>query len=580
MHGYKKTYPIFGPMLRTLLATIFFTACLFARVSAQSKLVLGSSPKQLEAESAFIDAEKAEMLENPEEAIRLFQKSLNLDPENAAACYKLAGLFFRQNRWEDARHFAKKATQIDDKNRFYFERYAEILEAGTEPLDAIPVYRKILKKFPNETGTYLTVAQIYIRNRKYSQAIKELDKAQVALGPSNELFQIRQKLWLQQGKKDEAIRESYRWVETIPNEPESHFGLCQLLVSLERWEEALTNLQKMGELFPGHPSVPLMKADVYIQLRKENLAEQEMKKAFANPDLPVEAKIDIVSGFLRGMETQEEKSKAILLCNLIVQTHPADAKAYLIRGDIYNRMEERHLARQDYLKARSWDRNNFGLWEQVLLIDLKLNEMDSLVKHTAEAKVLFPNTPSFAFYNGMGNLMMKRYPEAIESLEHARRISLENKDMQLEIYSQLGDAYYNQKDKEKAFENFDEALRLDSANLHVLNNYSYFLSLEKTNMVKALKMSRKLIQLQPDDPTFLDTHGWVLYQSGNHGEAVHFLEKATKNSKSGTIWEHYGDALFQIGRKEDAFEAWKKAENFGGDVSTELARKLREKKLF
>lgn len=567
-------------MLRKLLATLLLSLGCFSLAMAQGKLVLGSSPKQLEAESAFIDAEKAEMLENPDEAIRLFQKSLNLDPENAAACFKLAGLFARQNRWEDARLYAKKATKLNDENQYYIERYAEILESGTDPLDAIPVYRKLIKKFPKETGTYLTIAQVYIRSRKFSQAIKELDKAQSVLGASHELFQIRMKLWLQQGKKEDAIREAYRWVETIPNEPESHFGLCQLLISLEKWDEALTRLGKMGELFPGHPSVPLMKADVYIQLRKEELAEQEMKKAFANPDLPVEAKIDIVSGFLRGMETQEEKNKAILLCNLIVQTHPAEAKAYLIRGDIYNRMEERKLAREDYLKARSWDRNNFGLWEQVLLIDLKLNEMDSLVKHTAEAKVLFPNTPSFAFYNGMGNLLLKRYAEAIEGLEHAKRISLESREMQMEIFSQLGDAYYNLKEKEKAFENFDEALRLDSANVHVLNNYSYFLSLDKTNMVKALKMSRKLVQLQPDDPTFLDTHGWVLYQSGNHGEAVHYLEKAVKTSKSGTIWEHYGDALYQIGRKEDAFEAWKKAEEFGSDVSVDLPRKLKEKRLF
>ena len=179
----------------------------------------------------------------------------------------------------------------------------------------------------------------------------------------------------------------------------------------------------------------------------------------------------------------------------------------------------------------------------------------------------------------MGNLMKKNYPKAVEALEQAKRISLENKDMQLEIYSQLGDAYFNLKESEKSSQAFDEALMIDSNNAHVLNNYSYFLSLDKKNLGKALKMSAKLILLAPEDPTYLDTHGWVLFQNGDFSSALSVLEKAAKNSNSGVIWEHYGDALFKMNKQNEAFDAWKKAKELGNEISPELDKKLKDKQL-
>jgi predicted Zn-dependent protease len=96
---------------------------------------------------------------------------------------------------------------------------------------------------------------------------------------------------------------------------------------------------------------------------------------------------------------------------------------------------------------------------------------------------------------------------------------------------------------------------------------------------RALSLSARLIELHPNDPTFLDTRGWVLYQSGKYPEAVVILEKATLNSKSGVVWEHFGDALFRVGRTAEAIQAWEKAKSFGGEISPELLQKIQQKKL-
>jgi predicted negative regulator of RcsB-dependent stress response len=78
----------------------------------------------------------------------------------------------------------------------------------------------------------------------------------------------------------------------------------------------------------------------------------------------------------------------------------------------------------------------------------------------------------------------------------------------------------------------------------------------------------------------LDTHAWVLYVKKDYQKARQFLEKAVINnkSKSGTVIEHYGDVLFQLGEKDKAVEQWKRAKSTGGS-STSIDQKIADQKL-
>ena len=82
-----------------------------------------------------------------------------------------------------------------------------------------------------------------------------------------------------------------------------------------------------------------------------------------------------------------------------------------------------------------------------------------------------------------------------------------------------------------AFKSYEKALKLNPQNLSVLNNYSYYLSLEKMNLDKAEQMSGITIKAEPMNPTFLDTYGWVLYEQGAYTMAKIYIEKAIEYSQ-------------------------------------------------
>ena len=86
-------------------------------------------------------------------------------------------------------------------------------------------------------------------------------------------------------------------------------------------------------------------------------------------------------------------------------------------------------------------------------------------------------------------------------------------------------------------------------NAYVLNNYAYYLSIRDIQMEKAEDMAKRAVAIEPDNSSFQDTYGWVLFKLGKYQEAREWIGKALedKENVSGEVLEHYGDVLFRLG---------------------------------
>ncbi len=175
--------------------------------------------------------------------------------------------------------------------------------------------------------------------------------------------------------------------------------------------------------------------------------------------------------------------------------------------------------------------------------------------------------------------MKKDYEKAVFSLEESRKLSGENKQLMNDINMMLGDSYNGLGDYIKSDAAYDAVLANDPENANVLNNYSYFLSLRKEKLDKAKQMAAKLIEKDPDNPTYLDTYGWILYRMEDYQGARKYLQKAAVNATNGTVLEHYGDVLYKLGETEQALQQWMKAKKLG-ESSDLIDKKIAQKKLY
>ncbi len=88
-------------------------------------------------------------------------------------------------------------------------------------------------------------------------------------------------------------------------------------------------------------------------------------------------------------------------------------------------------------------------------------------------------------------------------------------------------------------------------------------------------MSRLSNSLKPEEASFQDTYGWILYQLGEFDDALNWLKKSEINggNNSGVINEHLGDVYQKLGNSKMAETYWEKAFKIG-DASDELKIKL------
>ncbi len=118
--------------------------------------------------------------------------------------------------------------------------------------------------------------------------------------------------------------------------------------------------------------------------------------------------------------------------------------------------------------------------------------------------------------------------------------------------SVMGDTYHSQGNAKKAYATYEEALKVDPDAVSILNNYAYFLCEEGRRLKKAEKMARRVIELEPDNATYLDTYGWILYLLKKTKEAKPHFKRAMiyGGKESDVILEHYAAVLDALGEKD------------------------------
>ena len=277
---------------------------------------------------------------------------------------------------------------------------------------------------------------------------------------------------------------------------------------------------------------------------------------------------------------KELTSQALELTHILVAVHPKEAKAHAMYGDFLFREGKMKEAQQAFRSTVKLDNSKFLVWSQLLQVDYNLSDYEGLLSESNEALELFPTQSLVYLFNGIANMQLKKYDDAISILNSGVAYAKKDKQLSSQFYSSLGDAYNFVKKHSESDAAYEKALEIDPTNATVLNNYAYYLSLRKERMDKAEEMSRKSNELEPNNASFEDTYGWIMYQQGKYKEAEMWVAKALKSSKnpSGVEYEHYGDVLWKLGETEKAKEFWNKAK-VAGNGSDLLERKVNEGKL-
>jgi len=510
----------------------------------------------------FFDGLKENALENYDRAENNFLSIIKIDKKHAASFYHLALIYELKQDYERALGCAKQAAQIDSHNEWYRLVLAGIYELNAEYSEASKLYEEITTTNPKNIDAYYYWINSLAAEGNWKDMIKVMNLLEGEMGFSEELAMERKKLYLRQGDVNGAINEVEGILEQDPNNTKYLNLLAELYQKKGEPENALKIFDKIVFLRPNDPYVHLSLSDHYKNLGNEEKSREELRLAYKNPDLGVDAKVRILLGYFTLEGIKEGKTaEAFELGKVITDVHPEDAKSHSVYGDLLYRLDSSKLALFHYRKAISLDESKFVLWTQVLILESEQQDFESMYSDATKAIELFPAQPSFYLFKGISAIQKKKYEEGIKALNSGKDLVYDNNQMLAQFYSTLGDSYYKMENHLASDSAYDKSLEYDRDNVYVLNNYSYYLSLRKKNLLKAEAMSKRSNELSPRSPSFADTYGWILYQEGKYDEAKLWLENAIDYGagKNGVILEHYGDILYKLDDFEGAKQQWIKA---------------------
>jgi tetratricopeptide (TPR) repeat protein len=538
-----------------------------------------SEKDQEMSEAFFVDGLRYLMLEDYNKALERLLKAYALSPANAAINYKIAETNLLSGNLSDATNFAQSAVKLDPKNAYYYLLLAQIYTSQKQYDQAAKVYTTLIKDVP-DSGNYLfNLADLYMAQGKLNEALSTFEQAEKKFGSIDEISFKKQQIYLKQNNLDKALQEGEVLIAANPEEVRYVLAQAQMYAANNRFPDAIRVAQQALKQDPENPQARMILADIYRQQNNPQESQKQIKLAFENPGLDIDNKVRILIDYIKQLPNPALNQSALELAEATTRTHPKEAKAFSIAGDIQTITDHKKEARANYLKAIELDNTKFQIWQQIVLIDAELNDVDAMLLHTNQALELFPNQAPLWFYNGVAYMLQKQPAKGIKSLEYGRKLATDNPELLAQFDTQLGDAYHEVKEYAKSDAAYEAALVFDANNAQALNNYSYYLSLRSEKLEKAKEMAGKLVKQNPDNDTYLDTYGWVLYKMKDYAGARQQFELALKTTKDATVIEHYGDVLYQLGEREKALAEWQRAQKLGG-ASALIDRKIKDKKLY
>lgn len=121
-----------------------------------------------------------------------------------------------------------------------------------------------------------------------------------------------------------------------------------------------------------------------------------------------------------------------------------------------------------------------------------------------------------------------------------------------------------------------EILKVSPGNPIAMNNLGYFLLERDLRLEEALELIKKAVDIDPTNPSYLDSLGWAFFKLGKYDEAEKNLKEAARTDPmSSTILEHLGDLYLKQGKAELAKVNFEKSLNLASDPADQ--KRLREK---
>ena len=550
-----------------------------AVVLAQSSL----TPKQQRKyDYFFLEAMRLKEKKDYASAFGLLQHCLDIHPNAASALYEVSQYYMFLRQVPQGQEALEKAVASAPDNYWYSQGLASLYQQQNELDKAITLLEQMAVRFPGKQDPLFNLLDLYGRQEKYDEVISTLNRLEKHMGKNEQLSMEKFRIYLQMKDDKKAFQEIESLVQEYPMDMRYQVILGDVYLQNGKKQEAYDVYQKVLAAEPDNPMAIFSMASYYKQTGQEGLYQQQLDTLLLNKKVTPDTKVSVMRQMIvENEQADKDSTQIIALFDRIMKQEQDDPQIPMLYAQ--------------YLLSKNMEAESVPVLEQVVDLDptnkaarmmlvgtaVRKEDYKQIIKVCEPGIEATPDALEFYYYLAIAYNQAEQ-PDSVVSickraLEHTTADS--KKEVVSDFYSILGDMYHTQKQMKEAYAAYDSALVYNPSNIGALNNYAYYLSVERRDLDKAEEMSYKTVKAEPNNATYLDTYAWILFEKGNYAEARIYIDNAMKSDdeKSDVIVEHCGDIYYMTGDVDGALSYWKKALEMGSESKT-LKQKIEKKK--
>tara|TARA_Y100000589_G_scaffold329894_1_gene377874 strand:+ start:658 stop:2289 length:1632 start_codon:yes stop_codon:yes gene_type:complete len=526
-----------GVLKILLCITFIFDGCQSSKPPILEEAAIKNSPRELikdpdpEALRLFMNGQ---MLMNQGDfamAIIEFQEALELDPEVGTIYTSIAECYWNIGKPELSLKNLNVALSKNPEDEEALKMMADQLIATKKYDEAIKPFKKLSELDGQNTSYIIALAELNKLKKNYLNTVNLYLEA-YAIEPSRiELLESAGRYALQLENKDKAKSIFKDLSEQDPFQSSYLNIYSELAIQTKNFEEAISHIQK---LINDNGDSSLLKSKLgilYHSSGNSKKGEEVLKALFDKNELNGQHSLALFEIYF----DNKDNINAAKVSDRMIASLPEDWRGYYSRSLVF--MDE-----SDY---------------------------ESAVSILAPVSETFSNIFSVQYILGLCYSRIKMNDEAIDFYNRALTI----RPNSINVLHSIAILYDDIGEWVKSDKIYDQLIDNDPKDAQAFNNYAYSLVERNKDLKRALIYAKKAVELEPKNPSYLDTIGWAYFKMDDLKRAKKYIRQSIEiQDDNSVVLEHFGDILMKSNDSVNALFYYKKAFEFDNE-NQELKKK-------
>lgn len=520
------------------------------------------SSEEVSTERKLIDGKKYILLGDWEKAEAIFRSVLEDDVQNSAACYELSRTLAATGRYDDAINYIHKAIRIEPDNEWYLLMEADIREKSGDIPATMAMYDRLIALRPQQAHYYEMQISLCKKIDDKEKLLHVLDQYEQVKGVTESITRIRFETLDDMGRTAEAMGTLDKLASVYPSNMDYKFLAASYALKSGMDDHAREYYKQVLAMDPDNTKAKLALAGTEKKEGDDTGYLKSISAVITNPNVDIDLKLKELIPYVADFSDSGDTLLGHTLLDLsrqLTSTHPKEAKAYALQGDVSSILGMRKDAIAAYTQATSLNGGVYVVWEQLISLLIAQRSWDEVIRQAGLGMDNFPNQAYLYYASGLALYKTSQYSEAMDMLNDALLMTGKNVGQKVGIYNLLGLVYDEMGQLDKSSDAFETSLGIDPKNPETMAYYSLMLSRRITQSDKAVEMTQKVMSYSNLPMSIQETLAETLYNQKKYQEAYTAIMVVVQKDPYGDAYNLAGNMANKLGKTEEAVNFWKKA---------------------